>query len=85
MMDNGGRSSTMMVESRTVLSKKEDEKLNSGRRIAAAVLTAALSMGAIGLSAGPAEATKDTTWPTATKPAAADTTWPTFADTTWPT
>ena len=55
----------------------------SGRRIAAAVLTAALSMGAIGFSAGPAEAHQDTTWPSLT-----DTTWPTVrvspSDTTWP-
>jgi hypothetical protein len=55
----------------------------SGRRIAAAVLTAALSMGAIGFSAGPAQAYQDTTWPALT-----DTTWPAVrispSDTTWP-
>jgi hypothetical protein len=50
--------------------------MNSGRRIAAAVLTAALSMGAIGFSAGPAEAFQDTTWPSFT-----DTTWPAVHDT----
>lgn len=55
--------------------------MNSGRRISAAVLAAVLSMGAIGLSAGPAEAMKDTTWPTRSS----DTTWPTLTDTTWPT
>lgn len=58
--------------------------MNSGRRLAAAVLTAALSLGAVGFTAGPAEAYKDTTWPTYT-----DTTWPTVhvtpSDTTWPT
>lgn len=59
--------------------------MNSGRRIAAAVLTAALSMGAIGLSAGPAQAYKDTTWPAAPPSQVADTKWPTYADTTWPT
>lgn len=57
--------------------------MNSGRRIAAAVLAAALSMGAIGFSAGPAAAYQDTTWPSLT-----DTTWPsvrvTPSDTTWP-
>lgn len=57
--------------------------MNSGRRIAAAVLTAALSLGAIGFGAGPAEAYQDTTWPSLT-----DTTWPavhgTPSDTTWP-
>ncbi|QIK74692.1 hypothetical protein [Nocardioides piscis] len=35
----------------------------TGRRIAAALLTATMSLGSIGLIAGPAEA-KDTTWPT---------------------
>ena len=64
--------------------------MNSGRRIAAAVLTAALSMGAIGFSAGPAAALRDTTWPASlTDPKQADTTWPsvvvTPGDTTWPT
>lgn len=60
--------------------------MNSGRRIAAAVLAAALSMGAIGLTAGPAEALKDTTWPTrTTNTSLTDTTWPTLTDTTWPT
>ena len=59
--------------------------MNSGRRIAAAVLAAALSMGAIGLSAGPAEAMKDTSWPARTSgPAVADTSWPTVSDTSWP-
>ncbi len=64
--------------------------MNSGRRIAAAILTAALSMGAIGISAGPAEAYRaDTTWPAriapgTTPPSMADTTWPSMADTTWP-
>lgn len=62
--------------------------MNSGRRIAAAVLTAALSIGAVGFTAGPAVALKDTTWPsivkTGTPPQEADTTWPTLADTTWP-
>lgn len=58
--------------------------MNSGRRIAAAVLTAALSMGAIGLSAGPAEA-KDTSWPSrVVSPAVADTSWPSVGDTSWP-
>ena len=51
--------------------------MNSGRRIAAAVLTAVLSVGAIGLSAGPASAAKDTTWPRGqSQPQLADTTWP---------
>jgi hypothetical protein len=64
--------------------------MNSGRRIAAAVLTAALSMGAIGFTAGPAEAYKDTTWPArhsadTTWPSLTDTTWPARKDTTWPT
>jgi hypothetical protein len=70
--------------------------MNAGRRIAAAVLAAALSMGALGFTAGPAQA-RDTTWPTGitsdggssftdtTWPTFADTTWPTFTDTTWPT
>ena len=49
--------------------------MNSGRRIAAAVLTAALSMGAIGFSAGPAEAYLDTTWPWVNS-TPTDTTWP---------
>jgi hypothetical protein len=49
--------------------------MNSGRRIAAAVLTAALSMGAIGFSAGPAEAFQDTTWPFVHN-TPSDTTWP---------
>jgi hypothetical protein len=63
--------------------------MHSGRRIAAAVLTAALSMGAIGFSAGPAEANRaDTSWParqatTSTPQTAADTSWP-AADTSWP-
>lgn len=35
----------------------------TGRRIAAALLTTALSLGSVGLIAGPADA-KDTTWPT---------------------
>jgi len=48
--------------------------MNSGRRIAAAVLTAALSMGAIGITAAPAEA-YDTTWP-AVHVTPSDTTWP---------
>lgn len=63
--------------------------MNSGRRLAAAVLTAALSLGAVGLTAGPAEAYRDTTWPAriapGPTPTLTDTTWPTFADTTWPT
>ena len=64
--------------------------MNSGRRIAAAVLTAALSMGAIGLGAAPAAAFRDTTWPASqSDPELADTTWPsvvvTPSDTTWPT
>lgn len=59
--------------------------MNSGRRIAAAVLTAALSFGAIGFTAGPAAALKDTTWPSLEKPGQSDTTWPTSKDTTWPT
>jgi hypothetical protein len=67
--------------------------MNSGRRIAAAVLSAALSMGAIGFSAAPAQAYKDTTWPASlapdTKPSLMDTTWPSVQDipddTTWPT
>ena len=61
--------------------------MNSGRRIAAAVLTAALSFGAIGFTASPAATMKDTTWPSIVKtgtPPQADTTWPTLADTTWP-
>ena len=66
--------------------------MNSGRRIAAAVLAAALSMGAIGLNAGPAEAVKDTSWPArVASPAVADTSWPdmggssrSLADTSWP-
>lgn len=63
--------------------------MNSGRRIAAAVLTAALSLGTIGLTAGPAEALKDTTWPalvtpTTPHPGVEDTTWPALRDTTWP-
>jgi hypothetical protein len=63
--------------------------MNSGRRLAAAVLTAALSLGAIGFTAGPAEAYRDTTWPArttpdSTSPPSMDTTWPTL-DTTWPT
>lgn len=66
--------------------------MNSGRRIAAAVLAAALSMGAIGLSAGPAEA-KDTSWPgRIAPPSGADTSWPSvrdtsplsLSDTSWP-
>ncbi len=48
-------------------------------------MTAALSLGAIGLSAVPAEALKDTTWPTrSVDTSAKDTTWPTLTDTTWP-
>lgn len=59
--------------------------MNSGRRIAAAVLTAALSMGAIGFTAGPAEAYRDTTWPARyADTTLTDTTWPTLTDTTWP-
>ena len=63
--------------------------MSSGRRIAAAVLTAALSLGAMGITAGPAEALRDTTWPSKVSPRPtpqqADTTWPTLSDTTWPT
>ena len=51
--------------------------MNSGRRIAAAVLTAVLSVGAIGFSAGPAAAVKDNTRPIGNSgPQLADTTWP---------
>ncbi len=66
--------------------------MNSGRRIAAALVTAALSIGAIGFVASPAEAYRDTTWPVGivpTSPTLSDTTWPavrdTPTDTTWPT
>lgn len=37
--------------------------MNTGRRIAAAVLTAAITVGALGLTAGPAGAKTDTSWP----------------------
>lgn len=47
----------------------------SGRRIAAAILTATLSLGAIGVAAGPAEA-KDTSWPDVAQQRLADTSWP---------
>ena len=47
--------------------------MKATRRIAAAVLSAALSLGIVGVVAGPADAAKDTTWPTDIK----DTTWPT--------
>ena len=47
--------------------------MNTPRRIAAAVLAAALSLGVVGAVAAPAEAKKDTTWPTMRT----DTTWPT--------
>lgn len=67
--------------------------MNSGRRIAAAVLTAALSIGAIGFSAGPAEAYRaDTSWPAhnaaPSTPQAADTSLAgvsqPLSDTSWP-
>ncbi len=37
--------------------------MSTPRRIAAAFLTAALSLGAVGIVAGPADARTDTTWP----------------------
>lgn len=46
--------------------------MNSGRRLAAAILTAALSLGAIGFTAGTADAARDTSAPTRL----ADTSWP---------
>lgn len=59
----------------------------SGRRIAATLLAAALSIGTVTVASSPAEALRDTTWPTMVK----DTTWPTatapaprMRDTTWP-
>lgn len=59
--------------------------MNSGRRFAAAVLAAALSLGAIGFIAGPAEA-KDTSWPARQSGTTnSDTSWPTLTDTSWPT
>ena len=36
----------------------------TARRIAAAVLAAALTAGAVGATSAPAQAIKDTTWPT---------------------
>ena len=39
--------------------------MNPVRRIAAAVLVAALGLGAVGLGSAPANAGIDTTWPTA--------------------
>ena len=62
--------------------------MNAPRRIAAALLSAALSLGVVGVVASPADAMKDTTWPTRTDttwPTKTDTTWPTMKDTTWPT
>lgn len=47
--------------------------MSARRRIATAVLTAALSLGVVSAVAGPAEAKSDTTWPTMRS---ADTTWP---------
>ena len=45
------------------LRQEVDQRMNTPRRIAAAFLTAALSLGIIGVVAGPAEARTDTTWP----------------------
>ncbi|PUA82905.1 hypothetical protein [Nocardioides currus] len=61
----------------------------SGRRIAAALVAAVLSLGAIGVTAGPAQALKDTTWPVRPAPDTTQTPGPTVTppdqtDTTWP-
>jgi len=38
--------------------------MSTPRRIAAALLSASLSLGVVGIVAGPADAKTDTTWPT---------------------
>lgn len=55
--------------------------MSTPRRIAALLLTAALSFGIIGIGTGPAEAMKDTTWPV---PGVSDSSSHSLTDTTWP-